>query len=462
METVITFLDKHRRAFGVGIIFLILVIMFGVSNIKTEDPSSGVHEEFEDQTKNEELSSLLKNYYKAYASGDVEALEKLAYPLSDKEKSYIKLISNYVKSYDIEGIYTKYGADKNSLLLSAKVGIHYRKLSTVAPGLDFFYVQKNKKGKYYINNLYSTFNSQNGELDVDPTITALIATYEQQDDVVALQSEVSTSFNEIALKNKDFNVYFTKTLPEVVTEWAADYKKKAEKTAKKDKKKNKEDKKKGQETAKADQKADDKNEKEEEKSKKNTKSEKSDKSKKSDENTKSKKSDKSENSKKSDKTTKADKKNASAKSKEKTEKTNNSASAAEKTVEVYAKETVNIRKKPSTSANVVAHADKGTRLLRYQEKKGWSQIRYNGKKLWIKSSYLTTKNPKKTGSSVKEGKIFRMSTSVNIRKKKNTKSAIVAAVHEGDLLTIVKKYDDGWTKVRFEDEVGFMKTDLIK
>ena len=520
----VNFIDKNKKILAVGIICIILAILFAVSNMPAEEEksTSGVYQEFEKQTDNKELKSLLKKYYESYAAGDVKALKKVAYPISDREKSYINLISQYVKSYDIEEIYSKPGNEEDDLLLSVEVGIHYKKLKTVAPGLDFFYVRKNDKDKYYIDNLYSTFNTQNGDLDVDPTINSMIAAYEQQSDVVDLQTDVSQRFNEITLKNKDFNVYFTKTLPEAVTDWAADYKKKEKKESAK-KKKDKQT-----ETAKADKKDKSDSEDADEEDEADSK-DKEDEKESKDDASKEKEDTKEEDSKED--TKKADTKKESSQKAEKSQKSEPET--------VYATSNINVRTKPSTSARVIAQAEAGTKLLRYAKKNGWSKIRYNGEKRWVKSEFLTSKNPadeksesskkkstdsskktsktkdtdsskkksktetskkssesgettkkstektkqstdessskkksekqstkkssstKKKKSGVSDGQVVKMSTAVNIRSKRSTDSRILAAVHDGDLVRVVKSFDDGWTKVRFEGKVGFMRTEFL-
>ena len=484
VNSFLVFVEKHRKALGVGIISVMLLILVGIGLLmspKEKKPEIGVTQEFVDQSENKELLKLLKAYYKAYAKGKVKNVKKYAYPISDREKSYIKMISEYIKSYEVGKLYSKEGADPEALMLSVEVGIRYEDLKTVAPGLDFFYMEKDENGKYYINNLYSTFNTQNGDLDVDPSITSLIASYERQKDVVELQEGVSQSFNEIILKNKNFNVFFTSTLPDAVADWAKDYKKAAEKEAKKEKKKE------AAKTAKADKKASkekeekedskdnkDKEDREESKSKTEekatkeaSKSKKSDKSSdESEEKTKKESNEKTEEKSvaKSEKKSKDKEKTEEKKEKENSKKKANKTNKESKEETVYATDDVNVRAKPSTSAKIVAHVDSGTKLIRYTKKNGWSKIRYNGSKVWIKSGYLTTKAPNESNSSgsAKKGKKFKMSTAVNIRAKRNANSRIVAAVHDGEYIEIIKNFDDGWSKVRCEGKVGFMKTELIK
>lgn len=552
------FVEKHRPYFRAGIVCLLLAGMLFVGMTGGGDPIAGAYMNYENQTENEELKQLLTDYYAAYAKGDVDALEKLATPISDKEKSYIKLMSKYIKSYDIKEIETKPGVDRDALLVSVGVDIHYKKLDEAAPGLDFFYVEKDKKGNYIINNRYSTFNAQNGELDVDPTITTLIATFEQQDDVIALQGEVTQAFNALTLENKDFNVFFAKTMPEAVTDWAADYKKKEEKLAKKEakkeaaaKKKAKEEEKKQEEakteeskaeetkeetakqdTEKADSaekktdtvvakekvnvrakastdarslgkvnggtelkrykekngwskvdyngtkawiksefltvKAEDEKKDEEtakEDSKKKTTTKKDDSKSESKEKEETAKKDTTESSTQKDDDTKSD-----SKKKVTTKKEESAEKSEAKTSTVYAKEKVNVRTKPSTSAKSLGQVNSGTKLTKYKEKSGWSKVDYNGNKAWIKSEFLTTDKPEEqadepaqdTSSNLSSGQSVRLSAAVNIRKSMDESADRIALAYDGEHVTVVEVYANGWTKVNYNGKEGYMKTEYVK
>ena len=373
------FLEEHRHYVRAGIVCLGLVIMMVIAATGMGDPISGAYMSYENQTENEALKQLLTDYYAAYADGDIDALEKLAEPISDKEKSYITLMSKYIKSYDINGISTKPGVDKDALLVSVDLDIHYKKLDEPAPGLDFFYVEKDKKGNYIINNRYSTFNAQNGELDVDPTITTLIATFEQQDDVIALQSEVSQAFNALSLEDKDFNVFFTKIMPEAVTDWAATYKKQEEKKAEKEKQK--------EEAA--------KKEEEEEKAK-------------------------AEEAKKEDSEKETKEETTEETAKEDSDKTKE---AKADTDTVVAKEKVNVRAKATTDSKSLGQVRSGTELKRYKEKRGWSKVNYNGKAAWIKSEFLTVKetDPDEDKASAKKESEKETTAKADDSKKEDSK-----------------------------------------
>lgn len=191
--------------------------------VADKDPASGVYQKFSKES-HDELDSLIEEYYKDYAAGDVDAIDRLISPsLSDAEKSYIQFFSQYVEEYQNLKIYHKRGADGDSYLVSVYLEMKFKDIETSAAGLDFFYVQTNEEGELYINNIYSSFNQANGEYEMDDEIASLIALFEQQDDVLALQAEAQQKYNEAITKDNDLQNFVDNTLQNAIVKWAQDY-----------------------------------------------------------------------------------------------------------------------------------------------------------------------------------------------------------------------------------------------
>nr|MCR4673373.1 hypothetical protein [Lachnospiraceae bacterium] len=233
----IDFVTDKKRYFGAGIVcvLMLLLLAYGTDNSAAEsNPLSGAYQSYSEEDTDSEISTLLSTYYTSCANNDLDTLASIAFPISDAEKSYITFLSDYIDSYDIVTVYSKRGVDENSYLVSAEVDIHFAGLETTAPGLDFFYVVRNEEtGSLVINNVYSAFNQQNNEYDMDPTISSLIAEFEQQEDLLALQAEVQAKYNERQLEDADFNTFTSETLPTAIQKWASDYKTALEEAAKK-------------------------------------------------------------------------------------------------------------------------------------------------------------------------------------------------------------------------------------
>jgi uncharacterized protein YgiM (DUF1202 family) len=137
-------------------------------------------------------------------------------------------------------------------------------------------------------------------------------------------------------------------------------------------------------------------------------------------------------------------------------------------------EAVNIRKGRSTSKKVVVQVPLGGELKIYPDtlKNGWVKASYDGKKGYVKREYVTTKRskvPTVTASSqetstaaLPEGKEVTLSDSVNVRASMSETSDRVGLAFQGDVVKVIQSYAEGWTKVEWNGQTGYIKTDLIK
>ncbi len=232
--TVIAFFKKYGRYFGAGALFAVLVLLI-VKCTNPADTAAGggtngnapVVHELSDQTAeayqvdvDEAINELIRNYYTYYANGDITNLETVATPITDGEKSFIQMYSNYVDSYDNLTCYTKGGLSEDAYLVSVYLEIKFDGVETPAPGLDFFYVEKDDSGNYKINNLYSQYNSLTKELPTDPAIDALIQSFETQEDVLALQSDVQTQYETAISSDPNLDTLINTTIADAYATWA--------------------------------------------------------------------------------------------------------------------------------------------------------------------------------------------------------------------------------------------------
>ena len=164
--------------------------------------------------------TLINQYYTAYAAGDTDTLSTIATPLSENEKSYISVFSQYVDAYQNIKCYTKQGLDASSYLVSVYVEVKFKDVDTVAPGLDFFYVRTNEDGSVYIDNLYSQYNLKIKENALDTSIQNLISEYEDSEDVNTLQKEVQGKYDTAIASDDKLSEMISTTIPNAITEWA--------------------------------------------------------------------------------------------------------------------------------------------------------------------------------------------------------------------------------------------------
>ena len=176
--------------------------------------------EFE-KDKNDDIKDLLKKYYDAYVDASYDDLAKICYPITDSEQSYIAIMSNYYESVDNISYYSKSGATDGSYFVSVYNEIKFEGIDTLAPTLDFFYVQTDKDGKLYINNAYSVFNQSFLDSPVDNGIITLINRYMSEPDFVKLQQDTQAKFNEAISSDKNLSKMMKTTLSNAIREWRA-------------------------------------------------------------------------------------------------------------------------------------------------------------------------------------------------------------------------------------------------
>lgn len=219
------FIINNKRYFLAGGIFIVmaLVLFLGTSSSGGDSKStSGVYKSFK-KNNNSELTTLINNYYKAYAEGDTDTLATLATPVSDQEISYIAFYSQYIESFNDVQIYTKPGLTDNSYLVTTEVELKYNDIDTAAPGLDFFYVETNEDGKLYINNIYGSFNQNNNIYEMDTEISDLIAVYIRQQDLLDLKAEVDEAYESALESDENLSALMSDTLPAAIIQWNTDY-----------------------------------------------------------------------------------------------------------------------------------------------------------------------------------------------------------------------------------------------
>ena len=170
LDNIKQFCTENKRYVGVagvlvGLILILIVVVAGGNNGRQSNTEAGSQTEisvkdfeFEKDYTNDakdDISTLLADYYKAYVGDDLDTLGKLATPMSDNEKSYIGVVSQYYESVNDITPYTKNGLKKGSYFVSVKNSIKFTGVDTQAPTLDFFYIETGKDGKLFINNVYS-------------------------------------------------------------------------------------------------------------------------------------------------------------------------------------------------------------------------------------------------------------------------------------------------------------------
>ena len=412
---VLRFIREHIRYFAAGALVVVLFIVLAMcAKPKGSDSdvvvnateSTQATEEAYQVDANENINALITQYYTAYAAGDVTTLSSIATPISANEQSYIGLFSQYVDEYQNIKCYTKTGLDENSYLVSVSMEIKFTGVDTTAPGLDFFYVRTNDDGSLYIDNLYSQYNLANQENALDTSIQNLIGQFESESDVMALQSEVQTRYDEALAADENLTNMIQTTIPAAIKDWVSQM---------------------------AAQAATEQTEAAEATEQPET---------------------------------------------EQPQETEQQEEIIQQTDTLATKDRVNVRAAADVESEKLGTLDQGTVVTRTAIAGDWSVIDYNGTAGYVKNEFLTYDLPDTTAdsnsdssadnsdstnaASIAEGTVIMLQNTTNIRSGMSEDSSKVGTAYAGEKVTVVMSYAEGWTKVKWNGETGYIKTSLLQ
>ena len=412
---VLRFIREHIRYFAAGALVVVLVIVlakcakpkgYHYDVVVNSTESTQATEEAYQVDANENINALITQYYTAYAAGDVTTLSSIATPISANEQSYIGLFSQYVDEYQNIKCYTKTGLDENSYLVSVSMEIKFTGVDTTAPGLDFFYVRTNDDGSLYIDNLYSQYNLANQENALDTSIQNLIGQFESESDVMALQSEVQTRYDEALAADENLTNMIQTTIPAAIKDWVSQMAAQAvtEQT----------------EAAEATEQPET----------------------------------------------------------EQPQETEQQEEIIQQTDTLATKDRVNVRAAADVESEKLGTLDQGTVVTRTAIAGDWSVIDYNGTAGYVKNEFLTYDLPDTTAdsnsdssaddsdstnaASIAEGTVIMLQNTTNIRSGMSEDSSKVGTAYAGEKVTVVMSYAEGWTKVKWNGETGYIKTSLLQ
>ena len=102
------------------------------------------------ETANEEITSLIKSYYKALGDKDIATLRTLVDNLAPSDESKITN-AKYIEGYEAGDIYTKKGLDDDSYVVYSCFYYICQGIDTKVPALAEFYVVKDTDGNWKID-----------------------------------------------------------------------------------------------------------------------------------------------------------------------------------------------------------------------------------------------------------------------------------------------------------------------
>lgn len=152
---------------------------------------------------------------------------------------------------------------------------------------------------------------------------------------------------------------------------------------------------------------------------------------------------------------------------------------------VRATDVVNIRSSDSEEADKLDKAQIGQEFTLLEEKgNGWSKVSYNDGEAYIKSDYLeavseeiltadaseasaseeeeNADDSQNTSSNDTASGTVKVIESVRVRKSASTSADSLGTVYAGEELELIMKQADGWTKVKYNGQTAYVKSEYVE
>lgn len=370
-----------------------------------------------------EVNELISSYYDALLAKDSEKVKELNPYIIDKDLIYALELSKYVESYPKLDVYTKPGPVDGSYMVYLYTEMKFLEYDGLAPGLEPFYVCPDENGKLIINYKAKYENES-------PTVMEYIQMISQSEDVKDLYNQVKAQYSDTMAADQDFSA-FVEDLKARINVSTGELLAQAEAPVKTEDTQT-------EEAAETD----------------------------------------------------ANTPDAAA------EPAAQEPAAA--VTKVKAKEVVNIRSSDSETADKLGKAQAGDEFpLLEQKGNGWSKITFEGKDAYVKTDFLEpvteelASNTADTENTVNtetadtdtaagndqqaaaaeepavdvptgDGKTVVVQESVNVRKSASETGEKLGLVYVGEKLEVIMKQADGWTKVKYKGETGYVKSEYVK
>ncbi len=349
-----------------------------------------------------EINELFSTYYTAMVEGDTDTMSRLVDRLDATEILKAKETSKYIESYPTLEVYTKKGPREDTYVAYVYVELKFVDYDKPVPGMTVYYVCTNENGEYYIN--------EDGE-ENDAELK-YIRELNLQDDVVDLNNRTAVAYNDMLAEDKELADYLLDMRNEI-------------------------DKNVGEALAREEGSASD-----------------------------------------------GEQTGESVDELVGGSETVASEEPTEVVTKVKAIDVVNIRTSDSETADKLGKAAIGDEFTLLEEKgNGWSKISYEGGEAYIKSEFLepsetmqanageeTPQEPEQTeepaeqadNSSAQTTGTVTVKENVRVRASASESGEKLGTAYIGEKLDVIMKQADGWTKIKYNGQTAYVKSDYVE
>ncbi len=348
------------------------------------------------------LNEFVQTYYTAMVEGDTDTLSKIVEYMDAKELLKAVEMSKYIESYPTVEVYTKKGPREGTYLTYVYTEVKFYDYDRSVPGMKVLYICTDENGDFYIN--------EDGEEEDNELY--YIRELNLQDDAVDLNNRAAAAYNDMLAEDVELATFLL-DLNEEIDKNVGEALARAESGEQS-----------GEETA-----------------------------------------------------------EAAGETAESGEETEESTTVVTK---VKAIDVVNIRTSDSETADKIGKAAVGDEFTLLEEKgNGWSKVEYEGREAFIKSDYL---EPSETAVDLAENdgdneiedneiepedddndsapaastETVTVKENVRIRKGASETSEKLATAYTGDRLKVIMKQADGWTKIDYNGQTAYVKSEFVE
>lgn len=149
-----------------------------------------------EENAHQEINSVVRSYYDAQASGDIETISSLNTYLDEIEKIRVEELSKYIESYPVLDVYTKPGLTENTYVTYVYAEVKFQDVEQELPGMQTYYIGQDENGNFFIND--GAYND---------SIWNYIKEVTLQDDVVDLNNKVVVEYNELLANDEELSEF---------------------------------------------------------------------------------------------------------------------------------------------------------------------------------------------------------------------------------------------------------------
>lgn len=140
---------------------------------------------------------------------------------------------------------------------------------------------------------------------------------------------------------------------------------------------------------------------------------------------------------------------------------NTSSEVQQEPKELYATATttVNVRNSDSENADKLGKVSGGTKLQVMEQKiNGWTKVLFEGKEGYIKSEYLQMAESAEGAETI--GTVT-ATTNINVRASGSETAERLGVLAGGETAELLAK-EDGWCKIKYNGQIGYVKADYVE